>query len=50
MGLGAGVGLGNLMANAMGQVAKTGAAAKCAKCQADLAAGAKFCSGCGEKV
>jgi membrane protease subunit (stomatin/prohibitin family) len=51
MGLGAGAGIGGMMANAMGSINKGGAAGiKCAKCAKDLAADAKFCSGCGEKV
>jgi membrane protease subunit (stomatin/prohibitin family) len=49
MGAGAGMGIGGMMANAMGSVNK-GAAGKCAKCGKDMAADAKFCSGCGEKV
>ncbi|MCX5797528.1 MAG: SPFH domain-containing protein [Elusimicrobia bacterium] len=49
MGLGAGANLGSLMAGVMGQAAAK-ATLKCPKCQADLAAGAKFCSSCGEKL
>ena len=51
VGLGAGGGIGNMLANAMGSINKGGAAmVKCAKCAKELAADAKFCSGCGEKI
>ena len=51
IGLGMGIGLGAPMGSAMGQIAGnlqcTDSERRCAKCGAQLAHGAKFCSGCG---
>ena len=54
MGLGAGMGMmlpGMIMQSMQGNTSlPKGATIKCTKCQVTMAAGAKFCSNCGEKL
>ncbi len=55
LGMGVGAGLGLMMPGMIAQSARSGGAAvqelvRCAKCRAEIAAGARFCSACGAPV